>query len=477
MSESEVLDMEIRSLVTELMDSAPPAPLLPQLESNVYSPVRRPKWMLGHIDRRPRFLAFGGFAAVAAATALALVLLPSTGQRIPTAAAAQLRLIADNVANQVVPRLQRGQWLKTQAHVLWSMDLEYLGQGGATPVSGAEATAAVTTTQWSNNFGESCYSLSIGHAQFASPVNQAAWDAAGLLNSPDDQQKDTPFGNPEQCGVSTTSNASNGTGLPFGAGTTNVSSLPTDPSTLAHELTTGTTGIQGLDHLSISPGQNPGFQRVVALLTTDLTDQTPAFYSALYSALALMPGIHALGETATHTGSTGLGFDDPSDTLANATTIVVDPSNGALLEARNLWAIGPNDPFQAFVAPQSPFEKEGGTLHDVIQWLDPIGSASVVETSALPSALAQQAGPLPIALITATANPGASTQAIDALQSQVLNRFSSPKTGAGIDSEERTSPEVLSFTFFGPASQVDAVAQALRSSNLFDSVTVDNGDS
>jgi hypothetical protein len=413
------------------------------------------------------------------AVVLAAALLPSVGQHPPVAAAAQLRLIATNAANQVVPQLQRGQWLETQTQELWSMDLEYLGQGGggATPVSGAQASAAVTTTQWSNNFGESCYSLSIGPAQFDTPANEAAWDGAGLLNSPHGQEEDDPLANPDQCGVSTTSNASNGTGLGFDAGTTDVSSLPTNPSTLARELATGTTGIQGLDHLFISPGQNPGFQRVVALLTTDLTDQTPAFYSALYDALALMPGVHALGETATHTGSNGLGFDVPSDTLADATTIIVDPANGALLEAKNLWAIGPNDPFNAFVAPQSSFEREGGTLHNLIQWLDPIGSARVVETSALPPALAQQAGPLPTALITATANPGVSPQAIDALQSQVLNRFNSPKTGAGIDSEEQTSPETVTFTFFGPVSQVDAVAQALRSSNLFASVAVDNGDS
>ena len=198
----------------------------------------------------------------------------------------------------------------------------------------------------------------------------------------------------------------------------------------------------------------------MALLTTDLTDQTPAFSSALYDALALMPGIHALGETSTHTGSTGLGFDAPGGTLTDATTIVVDPARGALLEARNLWTIGPNDPFNAFVAPQSPVQKEGGTMRNVIQWLDPIGSASVVETSALPPVLAQEAGPLPTALITATANPGVSTQAIDALQIQVLNQFNSPETGAGIDSEEQTSPEVLTFTFFGPTSQVDAVARS-----------------
>ncbi len=474
MSTSEVLDAKIRAFVIELVESAPPAPTPAVIESKQWWPQLSRKRSAP--TRRLVISASVGVGAVIAAVLVAL-LLPEVGQHPPAAAAAQLRLIAANAANQVVPQLQRGQWLKTQTEGSWSMDLTYIGQGGAIPVSGAEATAAVTTTQWSNNFGESCYSLSIGQAQFASSANEAAWDAAGLLNSPHGAEKNDPLANPDQCGFSATSNASNGTGLQSGAGTTNVSSLPTDPSTLAHELTTGTTGIQGLDHLSITPGQNPGFQRVVALLTTDLTDQTPAFYSALYDALALMPGIHALGETVTHTGSTGLGFDVLSDTLADATSIVVDPANGALLEARNLWAIGPNDPFQAFVAPQSPVEKEGGTMRNVIQWLDPIGSASVVETSALPSALAQEVGPLPTALITATANPGASAEAIDALQSQVLNRFSSPTTGGGIDSEEQTSPEVLTFTFFGPASQVDAVAQALRSSKLFDSVTVDNGDS
>jgi hypothetical protein len=262
------------------------------------------------------------------------------------------------------------------------MDLESLGQGGGTPVSGAEATAAVSATEWSNNFGESCYSLSIGQAQFASVTNEDAWDAAGLTNSP--QQQDTPLENPtEQC-ESTTSNASNGAGLGFGIGTTRVATLPADPSTLAHELTTGTTGIEGLDQLPIDPGQNPGFQRVVDLLTTDLTDQTPAFYSALYDALALMPGIHALGETITHTGSTGLGFDVPSDSLTDATMIVVDPTNGALIEVRNLWAAGRDDPFQAFVSSQSPFVKQGGGLHDTIQWLDPIGAPSGVHTTDLP---------------------------------------------------------------------------------------------
>jgi len=476
MSKSELLDMQIRSLVAELIESAPPAPSIPEPEPGAgrLTPVSKRRHF--HTTTRSGVFTLGGLTAVAAATVLVVLLLPSTGQRIPSAAAAQLRLIADNLANQTEPQLQRNEWLETHIKEEWSMDLESLGQGGGTPVSGAEATAAVSATEWSNNFGESCYSLSIGQAQFASVTNEDAWDAAGLTNSP--QQQDTPLENPtEQC-ESTTSNASNGAGLGFGIGTTRVATLPADPSTLAHELTTGTTGIEGLDQLPIDPGQNPGFQRVVDLLTTDLTDQTPAFYSALYDALALMPGIHALGETITHTGSTGLGFDVPSDSLTDATMIVVDPTNGALIEVRNLWAAGRDDPFQAFVSSQSPFVKQGGGLHDTIQWLDPIGAPSGVHTSDLPPTLAQQAGPLPTALITATASSGVSTQTIDTLQTQVLSRFNVPGSGAPIDSELRSapSPEILSFTFYGPESQVRDVANVLQSSALFASVDVDYGD-
>src|ERR1700677_801374 len=215
MSTSDVLDAKIRALVIELVESAPPAPTPSVIESQQSGPHRSKVKSVR--TRRLVISASAGVAAVIAAVLVA-VLLPSVGQQPPVAAAAQLRLIAANAANQVVPQLQRGQWLETQAHGLWSMDLEALGQGGGTPVPGAEATAEVTTTQWSNNFGESCYSLNIGQAEFSSPANEAAWDAAGLLNSPDGPQKDNPLANPDQCGISTTSNASNGTGLQFGAG-------------------------------------------------------------------------------------------------------------------------------------------------------------------------------------------------------------------------------------------------------------------
>src|ERR1700677_1296115 len=131
MSKSEVLDMEIRSLVAELIESAPPAPSLPELEPGAARLAPASKRRHSHTTTRSGASALGGLTAVAAATVLVVLLLPSTGQRIPNAAAAQLRLIADNLANQTEPHLQRNEWLETHIKEEWSMDLESLGQGGS----------------------------------------------------------------------------------------------------------------------------------------------------------------------------------------------------------------------------------------------------------------------------------------------------------------------------------------------------------
>src|ERR1700722_17596863 len=137
---SEVLDAKIRALVIELVESAPPAPTPSVIEWRQWEP--HPSKMRPARTRRLVISGSIGVGAVIAAV-LGALLLPSVGQHPPVAAAAQLRLIAANAANQAVPQLQRGQWLETQTEGSWSMDLAYLGQGGAVPVSGAEATAAV----------------------------------------------------------------------------------------------------------------------------------------------------------------------------------------------------------------------------------------------------------------------------------------------------------------------------------------------
>lgn len=287
------------------------------------------------------------------------------------------------------------------------------------------------------------------------------WKSVGLTVNPIHQPVSS-------CSNLDGANAGNGISLLSGSGTTDVSSLATDPSTMAHELGTGTTGITGLDEVG-SGSSNPGFQRAVALLLNPLTGTTPAFNSALYDALALLPGVQALGSTTSQTGSTGLGFETAGSKRLGPTIIVVDPATGALLEARNLDS-SPSDPISDFV----PFNL--GT-HGVsagggkIQWLDPIGSPTVVDTASIPPFLSPR--PPPTAVIVAIGKRSVSAIPLNDLQGELYARF-----GASGDSGYAAARGggIMTFTFDGPRSQVQNYAKALRHSDLIASVKVNYGD-
>lgn len=453
----EALDVKIRSLVTELMESAPQAPPLPQLEwsdtGKAHQSLRPP----ARTNWRPRLLTvIGGISTVVVAVLLLLLLLPVSGQHQQSAAAAELRQIGTNFANRPVPRLNRDQWLETKQRISYAMVVDQIG---STKISGAQATVVASQTNWSNNFGETCLLPGLGQAQFASSANEMTWRSVGLTVDPIQQPVSS-------CSNLEGANAGNGISLLSGSGTTDVSSLATDPSTLAHELATGTTGISGLDEVG-SGSSNPGFQRAVALLLGPLTGTTPAFNSALYDALALLPGIQALGSTTSQTGSTGLGFETAGSKLFGPTIIVVDPATGALLEARNLAL--PYNPISDFV----PFNL--GT-HGVsaagskIQWLDPIGSPTVVDTASIPPFL--RPNPPPTAVIVAIGKRGVSAIPLNDLQGELYARFGASAAGYSA----ATGGGIMTFTFDGPRSQVQNCAKALRHSDLIASVKVNYGD-
>ena len=457
MMTDEALDVKIRSLVTELMESAPQAPPLPQLEwsdtGKAHQSLRPP----ARINWRPRLLTvIGGISTVVVAVLLLLLLLPVSGQHQQSAAAAELRQIGTNFANRPVPRLNRDQWLETKQRISYAMVVDQIG---STKISGAQATVVASQTNWSNNFGETCLLPGLGQAQFASSANEMTWKSVGLTVDPIQQPVSS-------CSNLEGANAGNGISLLSGSGTTDVSSLATDPSTLAHELATGTTGISGLDEVG-SGSSNPGFQRAVALLLGPLTGTTPAFNSALYDALALLPGIQALGSTTSQTGSTGLGFETAGSKLFGPTIIVVDPATGALLEARNLAL--PYNPISDFV----PFNL--GT-HGVsaagskIQWLDPIGSPTVVDTASIPPFL--RPNPPPTAVIVAIGKRGVSAIPLNDLQGELYARFGASAAGYSA----ATGGGIMTFTFDGPRSQVQNCAKALRHSDLIASVKVNYGD-
>ncbi len=411
--------------------------------------------------KRPRRGVYlGAIGAAVAVVLLITVLLPNVGQHPPVAAAAaELRQIGTNLANRPVPQLNRDQWLETKQQISYAMVVDQIG---STKISGAQATVVASQTNWSNNFGETCLLPGLGQAQFASAANEMTWKSVGLTVDPIQQPVSS-------CSNLEGANAGNGMSLLSGSGITDVSSLATDPSTLAHELITGTTGISGLDEVG-SGSSNPGFERAVALLLGPLTGTTPAFNSALYDALALLPGIQALGSTTSQTGSTGLGFETAGSKRIGPTIIVVDPATGALLEARNLDSL-PYNPFSDFV-PNSVLTHGVSAAGSKIQWLDPIGSPTVVDTASIPPFLSPN--PPPTAVIVAIGKRGISAIPLNDLQGELYARFGA--SAAGYAAATGAGGGIMTFTFDGPRSQVQNCAKALRHSDLIASVKVNYGD-
>jgi hypothetical protein len=427
------------------------------------------------IVRRHRIFAVAGGAGTAAAAALLVVfLLPSVGQHEPLAAAAELRQIAANASTRTPAQLGRGQLLLTEVQVSL---LGQVTQIGSSPTPAAQATVNGTIKEWSDAYGDSCISSSSGPAQFASPANLAAWKAAGMLESPTGQPA-----------ISCT-NA--GYPVPGGAGVIDVASLPTDSSTLARELRTGTTGIPLLDQ--VTPGQsvNPGFERAAFLLIGPTTGATPAFSGALYNALALIPDIHILGNMASHSGQAGVGFSGSSN--AGTSVIIVDPSTGALLEARNLQSPGAFlglGPDYVAPAPTPSILTEGGGSKMTIQWVDPIGSPTVVNASSLPPDISVPAPVISAGTIVATAKLDSTQSQLTALASQLIARFGdsvsygytpSAKDAAAmavpptmIADGTADTPAVMNWNF-GSTTQTRNYLAALKASGLFTSLNVTYG--
>ena len=398
------------------------------------------------------------------AAVLIVALLPVVGRRPASqAAAAELHRLADNAANQPVIQLGSGQWLQSEQDVSFFAEVS---QVGSTPTPEARATVSATLKEWSNSVGESCVSSTATPAQFASSANQAAWHAAGLLDSPNQQPV---------TGCTTVTGATGTNGLGQGTGVIDVSGLPTDPSTLAHELGTGTTGIAGLDQIS-SHDQNAGFERAVTLLIGPTAGATPTFNAALLNALAMLPGIDSLGETTTHSGASGLGF--ASNSALGRSVIVLDPNTGALREAQNIEDEGPFASLEgAYVAPTPGIGTEGGSFRIIIQWLDPIGSPSVVGQDSLPPAVKPSPPASNTGTITAVPNVGVTDEQLMTLDAQLKTRFGEPAGRAYSSGALLGDHRNLLWLFTGPESQVSNYAAALRASGLFASVVVHLGNS
>jgi hypothetical protein len=404
-------------------------------------------------------LSLGGLVAVGVAAAL-VVLVVVPGPRAPhgtrrtttkpfpshLSVGDQLRLVADRAAEQPIPHLQADEALYSQANLSVVANVN----NGA-----AQGTIGLSVQKWSTASGQTCTSITAQPAQFASPSEQAAWVGLHLLVTPR-----PPTAN--QC-----LQGGDGAVPPdaiTGAGQLiNVSSLPTDPSTLAQELESGTTGIPALDQLlPDEAAPNPGFQRAAMLLIGPTVGGTSQFESSLYQAIALLPGVTALGPITTQDGETGQGF--ASGPGSGQSTIVVDPSTGQLLEVRGL---DDSDSLSSIAIDYL----DGGPMlvteySDQLQWLDPVGPPTVIGLKDLPTGL-------PV-YVFATTKPGlsynAAVTAVHDVAHPYFRYFKS--SGSGItDPSNPNSPGLFQWSFAGPGPVVNQFMQTLRASGLFVSVS------
>lgn len=146
----------------------------------------------------------------------------------------------------------------------------------------------------------------IGSLTFSSPQDEAAWQA-----------------DPLSATVSLT-HVTGTTPAPATEATFNVSSLPTDPTTLAKLLASGDTGIPRLDQIS---GSDPTFARAIALLFTPVVGLTPALEAATFQVLEALPEVQV---TSSHDelGRNAVVISVPG----TAAHVLVDPSTGQPLE-------------------------------------------------------------------------------------------------------------------------------------------------
>lgn len=472
MQTPDLLDMQIRSMIYELIESAPPAPSLPELDlaeagrrAETASRTRRRR------GRRPLVVLGAGVGALTLGLVL-VAALPGTNRHMPTAAAAQLHEIALHTANQPTPILGSNQWLYTERKVSALAVVSYVGSA---PTPKTQAVLNATIQEWSNAFGQSCESSTFMPAQFASPALRAAWSAAGLLTAPSNQP-DT--------GCSTASGVTASRGEGYGSGVIDVSGLSADPSDLTEGLEKGTTGVAGIDDLPVGTGTTAAFIRAADILVGPTVDASATQNAAVYDALATLPGITNLGEMTTHSGTQGIGIS--AMTYLGRSTIIIDPSTGLLLEARNfpdfstLQALG-----EAYEAPSSPFGQKGGTAGAKFIWQDPVGSPSVVG----PNALTETAGTpvVPMATVSATVKPGVTYQQVTTLKNELAQRdgpfvsftYGTPAkpAGAGATSTPSTSTTGLdngvevTWTFANHGTEENNYVVALRGSALFSSVS------
>jgi hypothetical protein len=400
--------------------------------------------------------SLGVAAVVVAAAILVPQILPSSNARTSEAAAAQIDRLADAVAP--MPALSAGQWYQSRFEGVVSVDV---GSVGSTPTPEAQAALPLTSEEWSNATGATCTSQQFGAATFATPANAQAWASLGLPDTPVDQPATNCEAGPASVGATLAT-------LPL----IDVTNITHDPSTLATELQDGTTGIPALDDIATGGPENwpgavnvAGFIRLTSLLVGPTSGEWSGFGQEVLQAMALLPGVVSLGTSTAHSGQSGLAFSVKTTmqpilgggSTRTPPTVVLDPQTGSLLEARNVTTPVLQVALQNLVESGASEQAHGDMYEQVTQWIDPVGSLSVVDQSALPSWIGMTH------IVEAVALPSTTEQQV----LQVLKPFP-----GFLGSAERAGQTTYDLTMTGIAVDVEPVVAALDASGLFSSVSV-----
>ena len=393
--------------------------------------------------RRARRVALPVMGAIAAVVAVVLQLLPTRALQPPTAAAAVLRHLAGAAAAAPsAPALRDDQWLQSEYRLSYLAGPSH-GVPESAAVEAARAFVTVNADVWANDLSQSCSRQVVTSVAYTSPAGRRAWSTSGAA---------LPSTPQPQCGVGFLGKPTQSPGA------LDVSGLPTDRGALAHALEAGTTRIPLLDKPFVGDHHLTPFGRAVTLLASPTIGATPALWSALLGAMATMPGVALLGNEATHSGTTGVALAGATGE-GYRTTIVLSPSTGALLEARNLLV-------EQFVA------GVGGSIGVVtIQWLDPSGVPHVVNASMLPASLA---GQVPTGIVSAVADPGVTQDHLHAWVGSILAEL--PRHIAA-DVGATGTPGVfgVSVITLTPDPDIARITAQFQSSGLFHSVRSANG--
>jgi hypothetical protein len=361
--------IELSEQIRAFVDGAMPPVTLEEVRRPVNDALGNTRFIRPPI--RVRVVLLGITLAVAAALIIGTFIIPSGGS-FPSAAAAQLRRISLAANIQSVPSLERGQWIRDRANVVFSF-----GQSSTLGAGSTTGTVQASIETWTNHTS-SCAQALFGSVQFASEADRASWIGAGLSTTPLVAQ---PRG---MCALLEGPNVHGGLKVSEGYGLLDVSKFRTDAAGLARDLESGKTGNSSIDRAVSQSTDNPGFQRAVLLLMLPTVGSTPKFWSTLYQAIALMPGVHALGTVTSHSGEVGVGFR--AGTRVGDASVIVDPDSGSLLEARNVdyGALYEGIGSGIFWSPESSGSSGSAVAiatNAVIRWFQPVGDPQVVDSA------------------------------------------------------------------------------------------------